>query len=62
MISVERLTKAIQKLEARHEGVPIDERVAENRDYGKIVLLIETLKKYREQIARMDKMLTDLGV
>lgn len=59
---VERVQKAIDKLERRHEGVPLDERVPQNRDYTKLVLVIESLKKQLIALEKLNKMLTELGV
>lgn len=57
----ERLTKAIAKLEKKMDSVPLDERVADNRDYTKIINLVTTFKNFKATLARLDPMLTELG-
>ena len=49
----ERLTTTIRKLENRHDGIPLDERVAENKDYSRLVMVIATLKQYQETVNKI---------
>lgn len=59
---VARLEAAIAKLENRHEGVPIGERVADNIDYARLVQLIDRLKKFLAACLTTEQLLTQLGV
>lgn len=49
----ERLAAAIKKLETRHDGIPTDERVADNPDYARLVMVIGALKQYQETINKI---------
>lgn len=57
----ERIEKAVAKLEYKLYGIPLDEQIPENRDYMKVVNLINTLKNFKAVLARLDPMLTELG-
>jgi DNA repair ATPase RecN len=49
----QRLAEAIKKLETRHDSIPMDERVADNPDYSRLVMVIAALKKYQETIDKI---------
>lgn len=49
----DRLATTIRKLENRHDGIPADERVAENPDYSRLVMVIAALKGYQETINKI---------
>lgn len=57
----ERIEKAIAKLEHKLYGIPIDEQVPENRDFTKVVNLIQSLKNFKSVLVRLDPMLNELG-
>lgn len=49
----ERLAIAIRKLENRHDGIPVDERVGDNPDYARLCMVIAALKQYQETIKKI---------
>jgi hypothetical protein len=61
MISIERIDKAINKLNAYIKGIPPDELRPDNIEYVKREQLIKALSSYRPVVAKLDKMLTELG-
>lgn len=62
MISLERIDKAIELCNKKIADIPPDELVPENRDYMKWEQLLKGLKSFRESFAKIDKLLTDVGV
>lgn len=56
----QRLADAIKKLETRHDSIPEGERVFENQDYTRLVMVIDTLKKYRDTIDKIHLKLDQL--
>lgn len=62
MISLERLDKAIEKIEAKIKDIPPDELVPDNKDYVKWERLLQGFKRYKESFVNLDKLMNEIGV
>lgn len=62
IISIERLDKAIEKIEAKIKDIPPDELVPDNKDYIKWERLLSGIKRYKESFIQLDKLMTEIGV
>jgi hypothetical protein len=59
---IERIDKAIAKMESKIKGIPADEMVPDNPDYMKWDRLLDGFKRFRESVIKIDKMMIELGV
>lgn len=59
---INRIDAAIKKLEVRLAGIPLDERMPENKRYQDTIKLLQSLRAFKVTIEKMEKMFDELGV